>query len=74
VRSADSVQRAVLAHLLERHPAMLELDELATALAADVERVDGAVRQLAGDSVVALLGERIGLTRAAVRTAQLAAH
>jgi hypothetical protein len=50
---------------------MLGLGELAAAL-PDVASVEPAARQLADDGVVVQLGDRVGLTRAAVRALQLA--
>jgi hypothetical protein len=63
---ADDSQRIVLGLLLEHHPTMLGLDELAEAL-PDIERVEEAVRVLVDDGLVRRLGDRRGLTRAAVR-------
>jgi hypothetical protein len=69
--ASDAPQRAIVGHLLERHPAMLGLHELAAAL-PDVAGIEPAARQLADDGVVVRLGDRVGLTRAAVRALQLA--
>jgi hypothetical protein len=69
--ASDAPQRAIVAHLLDRHPAMLGLGELAAAL-PDVASVEPAAGQLADDGVVVQLGDRVGLTRAAVRALQLA--
>jgi hypothetical protein len=69
--ASNAPQRAIVAHLLDRHPAMLGLRELAAAL-PHVASVEPAARQLADDGVVVQLVDRIGLTRAAVLTLQLA--
>jgi DNA-binding GntR family transcriptional regulator len=62
----DSAQRAILGALLEAHPRMLELDELAAQL-ADVPRVREALRVLVDDGLATRLGDRVGVSRAAVR-------
>jgi hypothetical protein len=66
----DAAQRIVLGHLLHQHPRMLSLAELETDLAA-VEDIEVAVRRLRDDSLVSQLGQRVGVTRAAVRMEQL---
>jgi hypothetical protein len=62
---ADGADRVVLAALLERHPAMAGLDELAAEL-HDLD-VRAAVDRLSGDGLVNRLGERVGVSRAAAR-------
>lgn len=60
---------AVLGALLERHPAMAGLDELAAEL-HDLD-VSAAVERLSGDGLVNRRGERVGVSRAAARFDQL---
>jgi hypothetical protein len=62
----DLAQRAVLRLLLQTHPRMLGLDEL-TAQLADVPRAREATRVLVDDGLATRLGDRVGLSRAAVR-------
>ena len=62
----DFAQRAVLAALLQAHPRMLGLDEL-TAQLKDVPRAREALRVLVGDGLATQLGDRVGVSRAAVR-------
>jgi hypothetical protein len=62
----DHAQRAVLGTLLEAHPRMLDADELVAHL-SDVPRAREALRVLVDDGLVTRLGDRIGLSRAAVR-------
>jgi hypothetical protein len=59
-------QRAVLGALLEAHPRLLELDQLAAQL-PDVPRLGQVVRILADDGLVTRLGDLVGASRAAVR-------
>jgi hypothetical protein len=67
----DFSQRAVLAMLLEKHPAMVSIDEL-RRLMVDVPRLDEALEHLVRDGVLTRLGDLVGASRAAVRTDQLA--
>jgi hypothetical protein len=62
----DSAQRAVLSALLAAHPRMLDKDELTKRL-SDVPRVREALRVLIDDGLATRLGDRIGVSRAAVR-------
>jgi hypothetical protein len=62
----DLSQRAVLGTLLEAHPRMLGVDEL-VALLIDVPRVREALRVLVDDGLATQLGDRVGVSRAAVR-------
>ena len=62
----DSPQRAVLSALLAVHPRMVDGDELVTRL-PDVPRVREALRVLIDDGLATRLGDRIGVSRAAVR-------
>jgi hypothetical protein len=68
---ADLAQRAVLGALLEAHPRLLGFDELAAQL-ADVPRVREALAVLVGDGLATRLGDRVGVSRAAVRFDALA--
>ena len=62
----DSAQRAVLRALLAAHPRMLDKDDLVTQF-AEVPRVREAIRVLVDDGLATRLGDRVGLSRAAVR-------
>lgn len=62
----DLAQRRVLDTLLAAHPRMLGTDEL-TAQLTDVARVGDALRVLVADGLATRLGDRVGLSRAAVR-------
>jgi hypothetical protein len=62
----DSAQRAVLSALLDAHPRLLGLDELGDQL-RDVPRVREALRVLIDDGLATRLGDRVGVSRAAVR-------
>jgi hypothetical protein len=62
----DSGQRAVLRALLAAHPRMLGIDELVAQL-AEVPRAREALRVLVDDGLANRLGDRVGLSRAAVR-------
>jgi len=62
----DASQRIVLGFLLDAHPRMLGIDELETQL-ADVPRVREALRVLVDDGLANRLGDRVGMSRAAVR-------
>jgi hypothetical protein len=61
-----SAQRAVLATLLKAHPRLIGVDELAAQL-AEVPRVREALRVLVDDGLATRLGDRVGVSRAAVR-------
>ena len=67
----DSGQRAVLAALLAAHPRMLGVDELVAQL-ADVPRAREALHVLVDDGLATRLGDRVGVSRAAVRFDALA--
>jgi hypothetical protein len=62
----DLAQRALLEALLEAHPRLLGIDDLGTRL-RDVPRTGEALRVLVGDGLVTRLGDRVGVSRAAVR-------
>ena len=66
----DLAQRVVLAYLLEQHPAMQGFDDLAIVL-PDREALELAVSRLSTDGLVSRLGNRVGLTQAAVRMDEL---
>jgi hypothetical protein len=68
----DCAQRVVLGLLLERHPRMLDQDEIEVIL-SDVPGVEYALRRLADDGLVNRLGNRFGCSRAAVRFDELEA-
>jgi hypothetical protein len=59
-------QRAVLGVLLRAHPRLLDVNEL-TAQLSDVPRVREALRVLVDDGLATRLGDRVGVSRAAVR-------
>jgi hypothetical protein len=59
-------QRTVLRTLLEAHPRLLDVGELDDRL-PDVPRVQEALRVLVGDGLATRLGDRVGVSRAAVR-------
>lgn len=61
-----AAQRAVLAALLNAHPRLIGIDELSTQL-VDVPRVREALRVLIADGLATRLGDRVGVSRAAVR-------
>jgi hypothetical protein len=67
---ADSAQRIVLGALLDAHPRLLGVEELAARL-ADVPRVREALKVLVEDGLATRLGDRVGVSRAAVRFAAL---
>jgi hypothetical protein len=52
--------------LLDAHPRLLGIDELDDRL-RDVPRVSEALRVLVGDGLVTRIGDRVGVSRAAVR-------
>jgi len=62
----DLAQRSVLRARLQAHPRMLGLDELVSQL-SDVPRVREALRVLVDDGLATQLGDRVGVSRAAVR-------
>jgi hypothetical protein len=66
-----SSQRAVLGALLNAHPRLLDVDELAAQL-PDVPRVREALRVLVDDGLATRLGDRVGVSRAAARFNTLA--
>jgi len=66
----DEAQRAVLNALLDAHPRLLDLDELESGL-VDVPRPREALRALVGDGLATQLGDRVGVSRAAVRFSAL---
>ncbi len=59
-------QRRVLSALLAAHPCLLDLRELEAKL-PDVPRVREALNVLVGDGLATKLGDRVGVSRAAVR-------
>jgi hypothetical protein len=67
---ADSAQRIVLGALLDAHPRLLGVEELAAQL-ADVPRVREALKVLVEDGLATRLGDRVGVSRAAVRCVAL---
>jgi hypothetical protein len=67
----NSAQRVVLRALLEAHPRLLGVEELAAQLAG-VPRVTEALRVLVDDGLATRLGDRVGVSRAAVRFDALA--
>jgi len=71
VTDYDLAQRAVLGALLAAHPRMVGADELADRLAG-VPRVREALRVLVDDGLATRLGDRVGVSRAAVRFDALA--
>jgi hypothetical protein len=62
----DIAQRAVLRALLETHPRLVGVDELVAQL-GDVPRPREALRVLVDDGLATRLGDRVGVSRAAVR-------
>jgi DNA-binding GntR family transcriptional regulator len=66
----DAAQRLVLRALLDAHPRLIGIDELAEQL-ADVSRVREALSVLVDDGLATRLGDRVGVSRAAVRFAVL---
>jgi hypothetical protein len=62
----DAAQRILLGTLLEAHPRLLGLEELEAQL-PDVPRVREALRVLVEDGLATRLGDRVGVSRAAVR-------
>jgi hypothetical protein len=66
VTDYDLAQRSVLRALLEAHPRLLNVGELDDRL-PDVPRVREALRVLVDDGLATRLGDRVGVSRAAVR-------
>jgi hypothetical protein len=66
----DASQRLVLRTLLDAHPRLVGIDEL-TAKLAEVPRVREALAVLVDDGLATRLGDRVGVSRAAVRFAVL---
>ncbi len=62
----NDAQRAVLAALLKVHPRLLGVDELLERV-THVTRAREALRVLVDDGLATRLGDRVGLSRAAVR-------
>ena len=62
----NDAQRAVLAALLKVHPRLLGVDELLDCV-SHVTRAREALRVLVDDGLATRLGDRVGLSRAAVR-------
>jgi DNA-binding GntR family transcriptional regulator len=62
----SSTQRIVLGALLQAHPRLLGVDELAAQLAG-VPRVREALKVLVDDGLATRLGDRVGVSRATVR-------
>lgn len=67
----DLAQRSVLRALLDAHPRLLDVGELNDRL-PDIPRVDYALRVLVDDGLATRLGDRVGVSRAAVRFDALA--
>jgi hypothetical protein len=67
----DLVQRKVLRTLLDAHPRLVGASELAAQL-PDVPRMPEVLRVLVDDGLATRLGDRIGVSRAAVRFNALA--
>jgi hypothetical protein len=66
----DAAQCLVLGTLLDAHPRLIGIDDLTAAL-ADVPHVREALAVLVDDGLATRLGDRIGVSRAAVRFAVL---
>jgi hypothetical protein len=62
----DASQRMVLGALLDAHPRLIGVDELNARL-PDVPRVREALKVLVDDGLATRLGDRVGVSRAAVR-------
>ena len=62
----DLAQRSLLEALLDEHPRLLDVDELEARL-RHIPRTDEALEVLVGDGLVTRLGDRVGVSRAAVR-------
>jgi hypothetical protein len=70
VTDHDASQRLDLGALLDAHPRLIGIDELAGQL-TDIPRVREALRVLVDDGLATQLGDRVGVSRAAVRFAVL---
>ena len=62
----DATQRLVLRTLLDAHPRLIGIDDLTVRL-ADSPRVREALAVLIDDGLATRLGDRVGVSRAAVR-------
>jgi len=62
----DLAQRSVLRALLDAHPRLIDVGELDDRL-PDIPRVREALRVLIDDGLATMLGDRVGVSRAAVR-------
>jgi hypothetical protein len=69
---ADDDDRKILDHLLDRHPAMVSLDEVLAL--QGVEHAREAVERLRADGLVTQLGGLIGTTRTFRRARALVAE
>jgi len=69
--SQNAAQQAVLRALFDTHPRLVGIEELVARL-ADVPRAREALRVLVDDGLATRLGDRVGLSRAAVRLDALA--
>jgi predicted ArsR family transcriptional regulator len=67
----DVTQRRVLKALLDAHPRLVAAADVAAQL-TDVPRVREALRVLVDDGLANQLGDRVGVSRAAVRFQALA--
>ena len=66
VTDYDLAQRSVLRTLLEAHPRLLDVGELDDRL-PEIPRVREALSVLVDDGLATRLGDRVGVSRAAVR-------
>jgi hypothetical protein len=66
VTDYDLAQRSVPRTLLDAHPRLLDVGELDDRL-PDVPRAREALRVLVDDGLATRLGDRVGVSRAAVR-------
>lgn len=66
VTDYDLAQRSVLCALLEAHPRLLDVGELDDQL-PEIPRVREALSVLVDDGLATRLGDRVGVSRAAVR-------
>ena len=64
--TADRSQRAVLGALLDAHPRLLDMDELDARL-GDLPRAHEALAVLGGDGLATRIGDRVGVSRPAIR-------
>ena len=67
---SDRTQREILRTLLADHPRLIGVDELRERISG-VVRLDEALRVLVADGVATQLGDRVGASRAAVRSEAL---